>query len=53
MEVGRMKHTASLHPAGALTAKSDDVYGRAKIYEGAIVKGEAAIDPAYLESFNV
>ncbi len=27
-----------------LTAKSDDVYGRAKIYE-AIVKGEAAIEP--------
>jgi DNA-directed RNA polymerase beta subunit len=28
-----------------LTAKSDDVYGRAKIYE-AIVKGEAAAGPA-------
>jgi DNA-directed RNA polymerase subunit beta len=28
-----------------LTAKSDDVYGRAKIYE-AIVKGEAAAEPA-------
>ena len=35
-----------------LTAKSDDVYGRAKIYE-AIVKGEAAIEPGVPESFNV
>ncbi|HSA94279.1 MAG TPA: DNA-directed RNA polymerase subunit beta [Terriglobales bacterium] len=35
-----------------LTAKSDDVYGRTKIYE-AIVKGEAAIEPGVPESFNV
>src|SRR2546422_234079 len=35
-----------------LTAKSDDVYGRAKIYE-AIVKGEAAMEPGVPESFNV
>jgi DNA-directed RNA polymerase subunit beta len=35
-----------------LTAKSDDVYGRAKIYE-AIVKGEAATEPGVPESFNV
>jgi DNA-directed RNA polymerase subunit beta len=35
-----------------LTAKSDDVYGRAKIYE-AIVKGEAAVEPGVPESFNV
>jgi DNA-directed RNA polymerase subunit beta len=35
-----------------LTAKSDDVYGRAKIYE-AIVKGVAAIEPGVPESFNV
>ncbi len=35
-----------------LTAKSDDVYGRAKIYE-AIVKGEAAHEPGVPESFNV
>src|SRR5271155_2293630 len=35
-----------------LTAKSDDVYGRAKIYE-AIVKGEPGIDPGVPESFNV
>src|SRR6266550_4748429 len=35
-----------------LTAKSDDVYGRAKIYE-AIVKGEVPDDPGLPESFNV
>jgi DNA-directed RNA polymerase subunit beta len=35
-----------------LTAKSDDVIGRAKIYE-AIVKGEAAAEPGVPESFNV
>jgi len=35
-----------------LTAKSDDVYGRTKIYED-IVKGEAAIEPGVPESFNV
>jgi DNA-directed RNA polymerase subunit beta len=35
-----------------LTAKADDVYGRAKIYE-AIVKGEAAMEPGLPESFNV
>ena len=35
-----------------LTAKSDDIYGRAKIYE-AIVKGEAAHEPGVPESFNV
>src|SRR6201998_3449656 len=35
-----------------LTAKSDDVYGRTKIYE-AIVKGEAAIEPGVPESVNV
>ncbi|MBF8305555.1 MAG: DNA-directed polymerase, beta subunit [Acidobacteria bacterium] len=35
-----------------LTAKSDDVVGRTKIYE-AIVKGEAAIEPGIPESFNV
>jgi len=35
-----------------LTAKSDDVYGRAKIYE-AIVKGETAYTPGIPESFNV
>jgi DNA-directed RNA polymerase subunit beta len=35
-----------------LTAKSDDVYGRAKIYE-AIVKGDTAYNPGIPESFNV
>ncbi len=35
-----------------LTAKSDDVVGRTKIYE-AIVKGESAIEPGVPESFNV
>ena len=35
-----------------LTAKSDDVYGRAKIYES-IVKGESAMKPGVPESFNV
>ena len=35
-----------------LTAKSDDVTGRAKIYE-AIVKGDAAFTPGLPESFNV
>ncbi|MGP8184462.1 MAG: DNA-directed RNA polymerase subunit beta, partial [Terracidiphilus sp.] len=35
-----------------LTAKSDDVYGRTKIYE-AIVKGETAMEPGIPESFNV
>ncbi len=35
-----------------LTAKSDDVYGRAKIYE-AIVKGDSAYTPGVPESFNV
>ena len=34
-----------------LTAKSDDVYGRAKIYE-AIVKGEAAAEPGVPESLQ-
>jgi DNA-directed RNA polymerase subunit beta len=35
-----------------LTAKSDDVTGRAKIYE-AIVKGDASFHPGLPESFNV
>ena len=35
-----------------LTAKSDDVQGRAKIYE-AIVKGESKYNPGIPESFNV
>ncbi len=35
-----------------LTAKSDDVYGRSKIYES-IVKGESVMKPGVPESFNV
>ena len=35
-----------------LTVKSDDVFGRAKIYES-IVKGESAMNPGLPESFNV
>ena len=35
-----------------LTAKSDDVTGRSKIYE-AIVKGETDFEPGLPESFNV
>ena len=35
-----------------LTSKSDDVYGRTKIYES-IVKGDAAMEPGVPESFNV
>jgi DNA-directed RNA polymerase subunit beta len=35
-----------------LTVKSDDVYGRTKIYE-ALVKGEATVEPGLPESFNV
>ncbi|UCF35346.1 MAG: DNA-directed RNA polymerase subunit beta [Acidobacteriota bacterium] len=35
-----------------LTAKSDDVQGRAKIYES-IVKGESSYNPGIPESFNV
>ena len=35
-----------------LTAKSDDVTGRAKLYE-AIVKGDASFTPGLPESFNV
>ena len=35
-----------------LTAKSDDVVGRVKVYE-AIVKGDASFQPGLPESFNV
>ncbi len=35
-----------------LTVKSDDVYGRTKIYE-ALVKGEPSVEPGLPESFNV
>ena len=53
MEVWALEAYGSAHILQELlTAKSDDVYGRAKIYE-AIVKGEAAIEPGVPESFNV
>jgi DNA-directed RNA polymerase subunit beta len=35
-----------------LTAKSDDVFGRTKIYE-ALVKGDATVEPGLPESFHV
>jgi DNA-directed RNA polymerase subunit beta len=35
-----------------LTVKSDDVYGRTKIYE-ALVKGDPTVEPGLPESFNV
>ena len=35
-----------------LTVKSDDVYGRTKIYES-LVKGEPTVEPGLPESFNV
>jgi len=35
-----------------LTVKSDDVYGRTKIYE-ALVKGDTSVEPGLPESFNV
>jgi len=39
-------------PAGAVDRKSDDVYGRDKIYEPSL-KGEASIERGVPESFNV
>ena len=35
-----------------LTVKSDDVYGRTKIYES-LVKGDSSVEPGLPESFNV
>ena len=53
MEVWALEAYGAAHTLQELlTAKSDDIYGRAKIYE-AIVKGEAAIEPGVPESFNV
>src|SRR5882762_9714176 len=53
MEVWALEaYGAALSLQELLTAKSDDVFGRTKIYE-AIVKGEAAIEPGVPESFNV
>src|ERR1043166_8445766 len=53
MEVWALEAYGSAHILQELlTAKSDDVAGRSKIYE-AIVKGEADFDPGLPESFNV
>src|SRR5712692_11618005 len=53
MEVWALEAYGSAHILQELlTAKSDDVTGRTKIYE-AIVKGEADFDPGLPESFNV
>src|SRR5258706_1139621 len=53
MEVWALEAYGSAHILQELlTAKSDDVTGRAKIYE-AIVKGEPGIEPGVPESFNV
>jgi len=53
MEVWALEAYGAAHNLQELlTAKSDDVYGRTKIYE-AIVKGEAAMEPGVPESFNV
>jgi DNA-directed RNA polymerase subunit beta len=53
MEVWALEAYGAAHTLQELlTAKSDDIFGRTKIYE-AIVKGEAAIEPSVPESFNV
>src|SRR5688572_5076584 len=53
MEVWALEAYGSAHILQELlTAKSDDVTGRAKIYE-AIVKGDASFQPGLPESFNV
>ena len=53
MEVWALEAYGAAHTLQELlTAKSDDVYGRSKIYE-AIVKGQAALEPGVPESFNV
>src|SRR5438309_8017735 len=53
MEVWALEAYGSAHILQELlTAKSDDVTGRAKIYE-AIAKGDASFQPGLPESFNV
>ena len=53
MEVWALESYGAAHILQELlTAKSDDVTGRAKIYE-AIVKGDASFTPGLPESFNV
>ncbi|RMF73459.1 MAG: DNA-directed RNA polymerase subunit beta [Acidobacteria bacterium] len=53
MEVWALEAYGAAHVLQELlTCKSDDVYGRTKIYE-AIVKGQTWIEPGLPESFNV
>jgi DNA-directed RNA polymerase subunit beta len=53
MEVWALEAYGAAHTLRELlTAKSDDVYGRAKIYE-AIVNGDTSFAPGLPESFNV
>jgi DNA-directed RNA polymerase subunit beta len=53
MEVWALEAYGAAHTLQELlTAKSDDVYGRAKIYE-AIVKGDTSFAPGLPESFNL
>ncbi len=53
MEVWALEAYGAAHVLQELlTCKSDDVYGRTKIYE-AIVKGQAWVEPGLPESFNV
>ena len=53
MEVWALEAYGAAHTLQELlTLKSDDVYGRSKLYEN-IVKGELDISPALPESFNV
>jgi len=53
MEVWALEAYGAAHVLQELlTCKSDDVYGRTRIYE-AIVKGQAWVEPGLPESFNV
>jgi DNA-directed RNA polymerase subunit beta len=53
MEVWALEAYGAAHTLQELlTAKSDDVYGRSKIYE-AIVKGQTTLEPGVPESWNV
>ena len=53
MEVWALEAYGAAHTLQELlTLKSDDVYGRSKLYEN-IVKGDLNISPALPESFNV
>jgi DNA-directed RNA polymerase subunit beta len=53
MEVWALEAYGAAHTLQELlTLKSDDVYGRTKLYEN-IVKGEIDIAPSIPESFNV